>query len=86
MKNDIKIYPAIARANEKLSLAGNIKYLVHNIDEYGNLTNCLSDEPSSHLLNVNKLSEGVFLVNVTSMMSVVRVEKPDKSQSYERRR
>ncbi|MFB6317917.1 hypothetical protein [Saccharicrinis sp. FJH54] len=86
MKNDIKIYPAIARANEKLSLAGNIKYLVHNIDEYGNLTNCLTDEPSSHLLNVNKLSDGVFLVNVTSMMSVVRVEEPHKSQSYDRRR
>lgn len=75
MKKGIKIYPAIARADEKLSLAGNIKYLVHNIDEYGNLINCLSDEPSSHLLNVNKMNEGVFLVTVTSMMSVVKVEQ-----------
>lgn len=74
MANNIKIYPAIARADEKLSLAGNIKYMVHNIDEHGNLSNCLSDEPSTLLLNVNKINEGVFLVTVTSMMGVFKVE------------
>lgn len=86
MKNNIQIYPAIARADEKMSIAGNIKYMVHNIDENGNLTDCLSDQPSSHLMNVNKMSEGVFFVTITSMMGVVRVVKPYKSQSHARRR
>ena len=75
MKNKVHIYPAIARANEKISLANNIKYLVQSIDEYGNLTESLTNEPSTQLLNVNRMSEGVFFVSVTSMMGVVKVNE-----------
>lgn len=85
MKNKVQIYPAIARADEKISLAENIKFMVHNIDEYGNLTDCLTDEPSSQLLNVSKMSEGVFFVAVTSMMGVVKVSKTFKSKGHGRR-